>query len=125
MSGGPYHQFYHGHDEEDIKSRLAAIERNISDIYNLLGGNSGLISTADDAELTALMAGQGLSAAQVQRGLDGVATAQAMQPQGVSRAEVRRMMEEVLVEIAMTVRPLGRAEVQKMIDDAMVSVIMD
>jgi len=121
MSNGPYHQFYHGHDESDIPGRLAAVERNISDIYNLLGGNSNLISTADDAEITALMAG-GVSAAQVQRKVEEVANALIMQPRGIAKAEVQRMIDEA-IQTAATVRGMSRAEVQRMIDDAMVSTL--
>ena len=147
MSGGPYHQFYHGHDEEDIKGRLASIERNISDIYNLLGGNSSLISTADDAEITALMQGSGAAtSAEVRRGLDSVAVAQALETRGATLAQVRRMIDEAMMDLATTargitraeaqrlaedaaqmvapVRGISRAEVQKMINDAMVSVLM-
>lgn len=148
MSSGLYPRFVPGSGADDA-SRIEACERNILDLYKLLAGVSGLMPiTADDAELTALMAGAGsASTSQVQRGLDSAEIARIMEVRGVSRAEVRRMMEEVLVEIAMTVRPLSRndvqrlvddavqaassvrgisrAEVQKMIDDAMISVIMD
>lgn len=148
MSSGIYPKYTAG-PGADEKTRIEAAEGNIKDLYNLLSGTSGLMpTTADDAEITSLMAGSGVATVgDVRRGLDGAAVAAALDARGISRAEVRRMLEEVLVEMSLLVRPISRndvqrmadeavqtaasvpgisrGEVQKMIDDAMVSVIMD